>query len=323
MMRHRPGHLRGLSRTVWHRPGQCGIVPDIRTEPDRKMETTTTVIAELDGLRLSDWIESRNLSRSTGYELLKLLGIEPEARRVPTSRKPVSHLSNEQIEMLDPFATEINRGATLPQLRDRLGRSDTIPADGPGQSAIVPDAANGKLATLAPEQFGELVQALRSELVPASQGQLLKLDPEQLEVVVKVLAAGLAPQQPASTPAPLADPLRRAEGLARCADAGLVVTTDELKELGVKGAGGFSDGDVAYGFTFRQHNQRNRTLWTVEREITAEPPRQLPAATSRSTASTDRRVGFDVAAYLAPAAPVVDVTHETIGQRLFCTNRIG
>ncbi|MBM5801520.1 MAG: hypothetical protein FJ077_11970 [Cyanobacteria bacterium K_DeepCast_35m_m2_023] len=95
-------------------------------------------LAELDAIRLSDWIEASGLSRSTAYELLKLLQIEPEARRVPTSRKPVSHLSAEQIQQLQPWVMELQRGATLPQIRERLGQLQTIPDNNPGPSAIVP-----------------------------------------------------------------------------------------------------------------------------------------------------------------------------------------
>ena len=110
-------------------------------------------IAELDAIRLSDWIEATGLSRSTAYELLKLLGIEPEARRVPTSRKPVSHLSAEQIQQLQPWAAELAGGATLPQIRERLGRSDSVRDDRPGQIQTVPaDQLVAALAAIAGQQ---------------------------------------------------------------------------------------------------------------------------------------------------------------------------
>jgi len=116
-------------------PEWCGTVRDtLRTF---EMESANA-IAELDAIRLSDWIEASGLSRSTAYELLKLLQIEPEARRVPTSRKPVSHLSAEQIQQLQPWVMELQRGATLPQIRERLGQLQTIPGNNPGPSAIVP-----------------------------------------------------------------------------------------------------------------------------------------------------------------------------------------
>lgn len=110
-------------------------------------------IAELDAIRLSDWIDASGLSRSTAYELLKLLQIEPEARRVPTSRKPVSHLSAEQIQQLKPWANELASGATLPQIRERLGRSDTIQDNSPKQTQIVPaDQLVAALAAIAGQQ---------------------------------------------------------------------------------------------------------------------------------------------------------------------------
>ena len=66
---------------------------------------------------------------------------------------------------------------------------------------------------------------------------------------------------------PPADPLARARGLADAADHQLVLTTDELAALGVKGVDGFADGDEAYGYRFNRHRQRGRVLWTVERMI--------------------------------------------------------
>lgn len=68
--------------------------------------------------RLSDWIETTGISRSSAYELLKLLQIEPEARRVPTSRKPVSHLTADQISELNPWAEQLAGGATLPEIKE-------------------------------------------------------------------------------------------------------------------------------------------------------------------------------------------------------------
>lgn len=83
--------------------------------------------------RLSDWIEATGLSRSTAYELLKLLQIEPEARRVPTSRKPVSHLTADQISELNPWAKQLSGGATLPQIKESIldlhPYGDDLPAE--------------------------------------------------------------------------------------------------------------------------------------------------------------------------------------------------
>ena len=52
---------------------------------------------------------------------------------------------------------------------------------------------------------------------------------------------------------------------------GLVLTSDELAALGVKGIERFADGDASYGYCFRKHSQRGRTLWTIERMIASKP----------------------------------------------------
>ena len=88
-------------------------------------------------------------------------------------------------------------------------------------------------------------------------------------------------------PVPPVDPLRRARGLAEAADAGLVLTTDELVALGVKGVKDFANGDEAYGYCFTRHEQRNRVLWTIARTI------GKPATASNVTAVTSRpSIGF-------------------------------
>ena len=90
-----------------------------------------------------------------------------------------------------------------------------------------------------------------------------------------------------SLPVPPVDPLRRARGLAEAADAGLVLTTDELVALGVKGVKDFANGDEAYGYCFTRHEQRNRVLWTIARTI------GKPATASNATAVTSRpSIGF-------------------------------
>jgi hypothetical protein len=90
-----------------------------------------------------------------------------------------------------------------------------------------------------------------------------------------------------SLPVPPIDPLRRARGLAEAADAGLVLTTDELVSLGVKGVKDFANGDEAFGYCFTKHEQRNRVLWTIARTI------GKPATAGNVTAMTGQaRIGF-------------------------------
>ena len=90
-----------------------------------------------------------------------------------------------------------------------------------------------------------------------------------------------------SLPVSPVDPLRRARGLAEAADAGLVLTTDELVALGVKGVKDFANDDEAFGYCFTRHEQRNRVLWTVARTI------GRPATASSMTALTGKAsIGF-------------------------------
>ena len=71
-------------------------------------------------IRLTDWAESVGLSRSTAYELIKLLNIEPVVRRVQDSRRPVSHLTANHIQQLNPWANKIANGMTFSQIRDSI-----------------------------------------------------------------------------------------------------------------------------------------------------------------------------------------------------------
>ena len=102
--------------------------------------------------------------------------------------------------------------------------------------------------------------------------------------------------------------MQRAKGLAEAADHQLVLTTDELIALGVKGVDGFADGDEAYGYRFSKHLQRNRTLWTVERSIGVKTLKQLNQAIDQRIES-GRQVGF--AAHLTDGARGVSLLAAT------------
>ena len=87
-----------------------------------------SVIAELvpqksDGIRLSEWQVWSGLSRSTLYELLKLLKIEPEGRRVASSRKLVSYLSAEQTQTLEYWSAAYKNNTTMPQIREAISKA--------------------------------------------------------------------------------------------------------------------------------------------------------------------------------------------------------
>lgn len=254
------------------------------------METaTTTALAQLDGIRLSDWIEARGLSRSTAYELLKLMQIEPEARRVPTSRKPVSHLTADQLEVLDPLAAEINRGATLPQIRDRLGQCGIVPADSPERSAIVPDKTPGQLVALQPEQLVAMVAALRPE-----------------------------------PPAAPVDPLKTARGLVEAADLGVALSTVELAQLlglSASTVSGWDDGHTPRpGFVVHRSKVGQSVWWKVERIEAQRPQQQLPPAPAEH-----RGFAGLLEEMARPAAyqPPLEASYRVIARELFNRNTIG
>ena len=103
------------------------------------------VPVQLDEIRFSEWIEAARLSRSTAYELIKLLAIEPTPRRLPGIRKQVSFITAAQAALLEPWAAAIVDGATMPEVRQQItqqapGQSGIIPTVKPGQSQIIQQA---------------------------------------------------------------------------------------------------------------------------------------------------------------------------------------
>jgi len=135
---------------------------------------------------------------------------------------------------------------------------------------------SGKPMEAFPRPDGDLSQVVRrvsSQVTP------------QVAAQVEMAAAIAAALQPPS------DPLRRAKGLAEAADHELVLTTDELVALGVKGVDGFADGDEAFGYRFSKHRQRGRVLWTVERSIGGKTLKQFGDAVDQRIES-GRQVGF-------------------------------
>ena len=120
--------------------------------------------------------------------------------------------------------------------------------------------------------------------------------PAQVAAQVELMQAMAAAMQPP------ADPLARARGLADAADHQLVLTTDELVALGVKGVDGFADGDEAFGYRFSKHRQRGRVLWTVERVIGSS----AMVAGKAIEATGQRSVGF--AAHLERGVSLFAVT---------------
>ena len=235
-----------------HHPGPCDTIRD--SVIPSGMESTYA-IAELDAIRLSDWIDATGLSRSTAYELLNLLKIEPTPKRVPTSRKPVSHLSRQQVEQLNPWAQQLADCCTLPQIRDRLGQSDTV-RDGAKQSGIVRDSAT------------------QSGIVPAEQ--------------MVAMAAAMA----AAMPSAPVDPLRRAKALADAAELGVALSSAELADVLGMAAVTVSSWPSGHsprpGFVLIRCKQKpgSPIWWIVEREGDTTPMKSLSAV------GASRTVGF-------------------------------
>lgn len=112
----------------------------------------TAFIEQLpDGLkRFSEWHEDAGISRSMAYQLLKLLDIQPEQRRVMGSKKPASFLSAEQQTLLNQAVQALNNGMTLPMIADCLTNNQTaaeiVPAPSETAAEIVP-APSAELTT--------------------------------------------------------------------------------------------------------------------------------------------------------------------------------
>ena len=100
--------------------------------------------------RFSEWHEEMGVSRSMAYQLLKLLEIEPEQRRVPGSKKPASFLTLEQQQELLETVQLLNQGYSIPMLQEMRDKQET--------------PANAGAETV-PEQSGELVKAPSGEIV--------------------------------------------------------------------------------------------------------------------------------------------------------------
>jgi hypothetical protein len=69
-------------------------------------------------VRLADWITGNGISRSTAYELMKLLHLRPHLLRVTGHRKPISHLDMVQQCRLAPLVEQFKSGSSVAQIRE-------------------------------------------------------------------------------------------------------------------------------------------------------------------------------------------------------------
>lgn len=129
--------------------------------------------AEIDGLRFSDWVEGAGISRSTAFELVKLLGLDLEQRKVPGSNRPVLFADRNHLQVLNVYADRLRSGqTTLAALkRDPRHAPAIVPAD-PGLSETLPD-----LPLLDRLQAVEIAMATGAPLTTAEVRQLLGVFP--------------------------------------------------------------------------------------------------------------------------------------------------
>ncbi len=80
-----------------------------------------------DGLRLSEWIESRGMTRSTAYSLLRLAGIEPEVRQVEGTRKHASFLTALQLPVMDAMVHHLSNGLSPAEVAAMVQAGTVLP----------------------------------------------------------------------------------------------------------------------------------------------------------------------------------------------------
>ena len=87
--------------------------------------------------RFTEWFRSNGVSRSTAFQLLKLLDIEPIKRKVPDSKKPASFLTPQHISELSETVQLLNNGHSMADLQKLKGEAREESAIVPAPSAAV------------------------------------------------------------------------------------------------------------------------------------------------------------------------------------------
>ncbi|MBU6353395.1 MAG: hypothetical protein KGQ81_00400 [Cyanobacteria bacterium REEB498] len=164
------------------------------------------VAAEVDGLRFSDWIDTAGISRSTAFELVKILGLDLEQRKVSGSQRPVLFADGNHLQTLNVYAGKLRSGeTTLAALkRDPRHAVAMVPAatpavlDDPEPSGTVPD----DLPLLDRLQAVQLAIQTGAPLTTAEVRQLLGVWPGAAAVTRgRVTASRIARNQWILTPA--------------------------------------------------------------------------------------------------------------------------
>lgn len=97
-----------------------------------------------DGFFLADWCDAKNIGRTAGFALLKILrakGLEPEMVRRKGVSKASPFLSGAVLEAIEALAAEHQRGVSLSQLEAKYSTAitHTPPPPPPAAPAIDPD----------------------------------------------------------------------------------------------------------------------------------------------------------------------------------------
>ena len=87
--------------------------------------------------RFTEWYERNGVSRSTAFQLLKLLSIEPIKRKVPDSKKPASFLTAKHVSELSGTVQMLNNGYSMADLQKLKGEAKEESAIVPAPSAAV------------------------------------------------------------------------------------------------------------------------------------------------------------------------------------------
>ena len=81
-----------------------------------------------DGVFLADWLEAKNIGRTAGFALLKILrakGLEPEMLRRKGVSKASPFLSGSVLEAIEALAAEHQSGVSLSQLEAKYSTAIT------------------------------------------------------------------------------------------------------------------------------------------------------------------------------------------------------
>ena len=90
--------------------------------------SSTAITAAPAGMSLSSWSDSRRVSKTSTFRLLKLAGLELGKVRLPGINKPVSWLEQHQVDVLDQLAQQLAAGVSLAKLEAAGGLTRTVPA---------------------------------------------------------------------------------------------------------------------------------------------------------------------------------------------------